>query len=53
MNNHVAGISIVAFIVSVTTSLNYYQFVYAKEANAKPQLPEEVLNPLEPLKISM
>ena len=53
MNNHAAGISIIAFIVTVSASMSYYQFVYTKEANAKPQLPEEVLNPPEPTKVSI
>ncbi len=53
MNNHAAGISIIAFIITVTASMSYYQFVYTKEANAKPQLPEEVLNPPEPTKVSI
>lgn len=53
MNNHAAGISIIAFIVTVMASMSYYQFVYTKEVNAKPQLPEEVLNPPEPSKVSI
>ena len=53
MNNHAAGISIIAFIVAVTASMAYYQFVYTEEANAKPQLPEEVLNPPETVKVSI
>jgi len=53
MNNNAAGISIMAFIITVTVSMAYYQFVYTKEANAKPQLPEEVLNPTESLKVSI
>jgi plastocyanin len=53
MNNHAAGISIIAFIVTVMASMGYYQFVYTKEVNAKPQLPEEVLNPPEPAKVSI
>jgi len=53
MNNNAAGISIMAFIITVTASMAYYQFVYTKEANAKPQLPEEVLNPTESLKVSI
>jgi|ERR671919_1584570 plastocyanin len=53
MNNHAAGISIIAFIVTVMVSMSYYQFVYTKEANAKPQLPEEVLNPPQPSKVSI
>ena len=53
MNNHAAGISIIAFIVAVTASMSYYQFVYTKEASAKPELPEEVLNPPEPTMVSI
>jgi len=53
MNNNAAGISIMAFIITVTASMAYYQFVYTKEANAKPQLPEEVLNPPESVKVSI
>lgn len=53
MNNHAAGISIVAFIIAVTASMAYYQFVYTKEANAKPQLPAEVLNPPDSGKVSI
>jgi plastocyanin len=53
MNNNAAGISIVAFIIAVTASMAYYQFVYTKEANAKPQLPKEVLNPAESGKVSI
>ena len=51
MNNQAAGISIVAFIIAVTASMAYYQFVYTKEANAKPQIPAEVLNPPDSVKV--
>jgi plastocyanin len=53
MNNNAAGISIMAFIITVIVSMAYYQFVYIKEVNAKPQLPEEVLNPPESVKVSI
>lgn len=53
MNNHAGGISIIAFIVAVAASMSYYQFVYTPESNAKPQLPEEVLNPPEPVTVSI
>jgi plastocyanin len=53
MNNHAAGISIVAFIIAVTASMAYYQFVYIKDANAKPQLPTEILNPPDTAKVSI
>lgn len=45
MVNHAGGISIVAFIVAVALSMGYYQFIYVPQANAKPVLPEEILNP--------
>ena len=45
MDNHAAGISIITFVVAVGVSMGYYQFVYIPQANAKPQLPAEVLNP--------
>lgn len=45
MVNHAGGISIIAFVVAVAVSMGYYQFIYLPEANAKPILPEEVLNP--------
>lgn len=47
MANHAGGISIITFIVAVAVSMGYYQFVYVPQANAKPILPEEVLNPPE------
>jgi plastocyanin len=53
MNNHAAGISIVAFIIAVTASMAYYQFIYIKDANAKPQLPTEILNPADTAKVSI
>ena len=53
MNNHTAGISVVAFIIAVAASMAYYQFVYTKEANAKPQLPTEILNPPDTTKVSI
>ena len=45
MANHAGGISIIAFVVAVAVSMAYYQFIYVPEANAKPILPEKVLNP--------
>jgi plastocyanin len=53
MNNHTAGISVVAFIIVVTVSMAYYQFIYIKDANAKPQLPTEILNPPDTAKVSI
>ena len=53
MDNHAAGISVIAFIVAVAVSMGYYQFVYIPQANARPILPEEVIAPPEVLKISI
>jgi plastocyanin len=53
MTNNVAGISIMAFVVSVAISVGYYQFVYIPQATATPVVPEEVLNPAESVEISI
>jgi len=45
MANHAGGISIVTFVVALAVSMGYYQFVYLPEANAKPVLPQEILDP--------
>jgi plastocyanin len=45
MPNHAGGISIIAFVVALAVSMAYYQFVYLPEANAKPQIPQEVKEP--------
>ena len=45
MTNHAGGISFIAFVVAVAVSLGYYQNVYIPQVNAKPILPNEVLNP--------
>lgn len=42
-----AGISIVAFIIAVGVSIGYYQYVYVLAVNARPILPEEIVNPSE------
>jgi plastocyanin len=47
MANHAGGISIIAFVVALSVSIGYYQFVYIPEANAKPIIKEEVLNPTD------
>ena len=53
MNNYAAGISLLTFIVAVTVSMWYYQFVFLPEANAKPQLPKEVLEPAEQVNVAI
>jgi plastocyanin len=53
MANHAGGISIMAFVVAIAVSMGYYQFMYIPQANAKPILPEIVLNPPDNTKISI
>jgi plastocyanin len=53
MDNHAGGISIIAFVVALAVSMGYYQFVYVPEANAKPILPDEVLNPPEVTEVTI
>lgn len=43
--SQIGGISIISFVVIVTISLSYYQFVYTPAINAKPDVAEEILNP--------
>ena len=45
MENHAGGIAVIAFVVALAVSMTYYQFVYIPEANAKPILPDEVIDP--------
>ena len=53
MVNHAGGISVIAFVVAVAVSMGYYQFVYIPQANAKPILPEEVLEPAETVEVNI
>jgi plastocyanin len=53
MDNHAAGISIIAFVIAVGVSMGYYQFVYIPQANAKPNLPAEVLHPPQTTKVTI
>lgn len=43
--SQIGGISIISFVVIVTISLAYYQFVFTPAINAKPEVSEEILNP--------
>jgi hypothetical protein len=43
LENHTAGISIIAFVVAVGISLGYYQFIYVPQLNQKPVLPPQVI----------
>src|SRR5262245_53308565 len=51
--SNTAGIAITAFVIAVAISIGYYQFVYVPQANSKPILPPEVLEPKQPAQISI
>lgn len=53
MVNDAAGISVITFVVAVAVSIGYYQFVYIPQANAKPVLPETVLEPAETTQVDI
>lgn len=53
MANHAGGISIATFVVAVAVSIGYYQFMYVPQVNAKPILPEIVLNPPESAEVTI
>ena len=53
MENHSGGIAMVAFIVALGVSMTYYQFIYIPQANAKPILPEDVLNPENAFRVTI
>jgi len=38
---------VLTFVIAVAVSMGYYQFVYIPQANAKPTLPQEVLEPAD------
>jgi plastocyanin len=48
-----AGIGLLSFIVVVAVSLSYYQFAYMPALNAKPDVPETILNPAETTQIGI
>jgi plastocyanin len=53
LENHTAGISIIAFVIAVGISMGYYQFLYVPQSNEKPVLPPEVLNPPQTTQVRM
>jgi plastocyanin len=53
MVNDAAGISVITFVVAVAVSIGYYQFVFIPQANAKPVLPETVLEPAQTTKVDI
>jgi plastocyanin len=53
MSTHAAGISIVSFVVAAGVSIAYYQYVYIPEVNARPILPDEIVDPPESVMVSI
>lgn len=53
LENHTAGISIIAFVIAVAISMGYYQFLYVPQSNQKPVLPPEVLNPTQTIQVTI
>jgi len=53
LENHTAGISIIAFVIAVGISIGYYQFIYVPQSNLKPVLPPEVLDPAQTTKVAI
>jgi plastocyanin len=51
--SQIGGISIVSFIVVVVVSLTYYQFVFLPTLNAKPEVPEKILQPSQTVQVSI
>ena len=50
-SNSIGGLTIIFFIIAIAISFAFYQFVFLKEINLKPSVPEEVANPPESLKL--
>lgn len=53
MANHAGGISIIAFVVALAVSMGYYQFIYLPEANARPSIPQKILEPAGTIEITI
>ncbi len=51
--NSIGGFSILAFIIVLTISMAYFQFVYLPQINAKPHVAEEILHPASASHVSI
>jgi plastocyanin len=51
--NHAGGISVIAFVVAVAVSIGYYQWLYIPQVNAKPILPDNILNPTQTTQVTI
>jgi len=50
---NIGGLAIIFFIIAIAISFAFYQFVFLKELNLKPNVPEEIANPAESLTINI
>ena len=50
---NIGGLAIIFFIIAIAISFAFYQFVFLKELNLKPNVPEEIGNPAESLTINI
>ena len=50
---NIGGLTIIFFIIAIAISFAFYQFVFLKELNLKPNVPEEIANPAESLKVNI
>ncbi len=46
----IGGLTIIFFIIAIAISFAFYQFIFLKELNLKPSVPEAVANPPQSLK---
>lgn len=51
--NYTAGISIITFVLVVTISMAYYQFIYIPAVNEKPIVAAEILHPPQTTQINI
>jgi len=52
-SSHAYGIGIIAVIVGIAIGISYYQLYYLPEANAKPRVSHEILEPVGVTKIDI
>lgn len=50
---NLGGLAIIFFIIAITISIAFYQFIYLNELNAKPQVSEEISNPPQSAEVSI
>src|SRR5215208_6379094 len=49
----IGGLTIIFFIIAIAISFAFYQFIFLKELNLKPSVPEAVANTPQPLKLTI